>query len=101
MKGIEACIDCAHYDFDADKCKRGAQIEEDWAYPFFEDCPLPEAAPVIHARWLSPETTHYMRFVRCSLCDYREFHHTYDCNLFNYCPNCGAKMDGKDDLNAE
>lgn len=34
---------------------------------------------------------------RCSNCDYYEIRPYSDCDTFNYCPNCGAKMKGADD----
>lgn len=55
-----------------------------------------ETAPVVHGRW-EPRTD-VIGFVRCSVC--------HDCNIYddwpdgkkwNYCPNCGAKMDGEND----
>ncbi len=56
------------------------------------DCPTVDAVPVVHARW-EPRAD-VPGFVRCS--------HCRDCNIYedwpdgkkwNYCPNCGAKMD--------
>ena len=52
-----------------------------------------DAVEVVHGRW-EPRTD-AIGFVRCSVC--------HDCNVYddwadgkkwNYCPNCGAKMDG-------
>jgi len=57
-----------------------------------EDMPTIEVEPVKHGRW--EEHPHQYGFVRCSVCR--------DCNIWgewadgkkwNYCPNCGAKMD--------
>ena len=50
-----------------------------------------DTAPVVHGRWIDipdkPEWDQKM----CSICgDYR-------CCYGNYCPNCGAKMDGDSD----
>lgn len=53
---------------------------------------LVEYAPVVHGRW-NPSTIQY-GFVICNICgDYRSSHWVED--RFNYCPNCGAKMDGE------
>ena len=52
-----------------------------------------DAVEVVHGHWES--RTDVPGFVRCSVC--------HDCNVYddwpdgkkwNYCPNCGAKMDG-------
>lgn len=126
MKGIEACIECAHYDAIADKCARGAQIGGNWAYPFFDDCPLQEAAPVVHGQWILE--THkdalcdrWSVTAKCSECcdekkeiweglfpgipEYIAGAISLQCAsnvvLDDFCPRCGAKMDGKEDLNAE
>ena len=57
------------------------------------DAPTVDAVEVVHGRW-EPRTD-AIGFVRCSVC--------HDCNIYddwadgkkwNYCPNCGAKMDG-------
>lgn len=55
--------------------------------------PTVDAVEVVHGRWES--RTDLFGFVRCSACK--------DCNIYdkwadgkkwNYCPHCGAKMDG-------
>ena len=54
------------------------------------DCPTVDAVEVVHGRWVEKPyllgTTRY-----CSICgqNYGMPH-----GVFNYCPNCGAKMDG-------
>ena len=57
------------------------------------DMPTVDAVEVVHGRW--EKRTDVFGFVRCSNC--------HDCNIYddwadgkkwNYCPNCGAKMDG-------
>lgn len=65
--------------------------------------PAADVAPVVHGRWeeadlveLQGTTSETMRIpnagLRCSACA-----HAFDKRLLwkdNYCPNCGAKMDG-------
>lgn len=55
--------------------------------------PTVAAVEVVHGRWEPRQDV--IGFVRCSVC--------HDCNIYddwadgkkwNYCPNCGAKMDG-------
>lgn len=59
-----------------------------WCYPLIEleinDAPTIEAVPV-HGEWIK-ETV----LSKCSVCGFRLGADTY-----RYCPNCGAKMDGK------
>ncbi len=49
-----------------------------------------DVEPVVHGRW---KKTAYSGVSRCSCCDKPSS--TPDCldEFFNYCPNCGAKMD--------
>lgn len=59
------------------------------------DAPTVDAVPVVHGRWLTWEEQFQGRTPRkksklgvfCSAC------HNHADNMFNYCPNCGAKMD--------
>ena len=61
---------------------------------------LDEYAPVRHGRW---EAMHYeggildgTNFDKCSVCGYeRIFEDEKLKTAFNYCPNCGARMDGE------
>lgn len=66
-----------------------------------ETAPTVNAVPVRHGRWIKWFETivdfmgeahepHY----RCSECG--RGYDPYNANRMNYCPNCGAKMDGKD-----
>ena len=45
-----------------------------------------DAVPVVHGRWVGVD---YDLAYECSVCGY-----STPCQLSNYCPNCGAKMDG-------
>ena len=76
------------------------QMVDDGAYPVdfiaviydLNNTPAVDAVPVVHGRW-SPSTIQY-GFVICNVCgDWRSSHWVED--RFNYCPNCGAKMDGE------
>ena len=65
--------------------------------------PTVDAVPVVHGRWLNKTEIHDFfgrgKFVAervdCSACD-NIFWHT-SALTYNYCPNCGAKMDGGTD----
>lgn len=65
-------------------------------YDFVVDMDAADVAPVVHGAW---EKTSMDGFLRCSVC--------YDCYIeeiwldgekecWNFCPHCGAKMDGGD-----
>ena len=65
---------------------------------------IADVAPVVHAHWQPYEDT-----VQCSACGFGTFMdgyffvhgectHADDCSFrFSFCPNCGAKMDEKED----
>lgn len=75
-----------------------------------ENAPVADVAPVVHGLWMpvyESEMTGWNPAVAgrdpiggyiCSACKEEA---VYDCNdkfiLSNYCPNCGAKMDGGDE----
>lgn len=61
--------------------------------------PTVEAEPVRHGQWIdvtdfdSPDYE-----FACSECYYRNFERVMDAGAWNYCPNCGAKVDeGKEE----
>ena len=57
-------------------------------------------APVRHGRWVEYENEADMGYHYCSECKHQAFNYDEgDCNveiLSDYCPNCGARMDGCD-----
>ena len=54
------------------------------------DAPTVDAVEVEHGRWLCVDTD-TEHFFLCNRCKKKEFLQS------NYCPNCGAKMDGGTD----
>ena len=53
-----------------------------------------DVAPVVHGRWIHTDlASHWYGKDECSECTYHE-HDRRDLSNFNFCPNCGAKMDG-------
>ena len=54
------------------------------------DCETIDAEPVVHGRWVNPRMNKYGH----------PCHHCSECGFLasqkdrNYCPNCGAKMEG-------
>lgn len=52
-----------------------------------------DVAPVVHGHWISKNPHGYEWTFVCSNCDYADGYPFN--NRHNYCPNCGAKMDGE------
>ena len=83
---------------------KGATSENGWykeqdIYNAIEEAPIIEAKPVTHAHWVTEqeaeEINRYDLTYCCSACG----HCDWDCTEsegFEYCPNCGAKMDEKE-----
>lgn len=77
-------------DSDMQKWDGGCWIR----YKMFENCiekaPTVDAAPVVHGKWVDMrESYNDVPNVKCSACG--EVWYGLETN---YCPNCGAKMDG-------
>ena len=66
------------------------KIQEDLDMLF---CMLPaeNVAPVRHGRWIEQEKYTFGVLYDCSICGNRILDTGHS---WNYCPNCGAKMDG-------
>ena len=56
------------------------------------DDPAADVAPVINGRWVSKNTHGYDWVFVCSNCGYVDGYPFND--RHNFCPNCGAKMNG-------
>lgn len=60
-----------------------------------------DVAPVVHGYWtLERDPDGESVCYHCSACD-SDGHHTSMRIAYKYCPNCGAKMDGKERQNNE
>ena len=59
------------------------------------DMPAADVATVVHGRWISKNHHGYEWVFVCSNCDYIDGYPFNDRS--NYCPNCGAQMDEKED----
>lgn len=67
----------------------------------FDDFPAADVAPVVHGRWeYIPQTLNTLSQLRCPFCGWWSLDPSID-GVYNYCPNCGAKMDGGDDNEAD
>lgn len=62
-----------------------------------EDFPAADVAPVRHGKWVH---SHYencseqFEIVKCSCCGHEAYAMAFYVRGGNYCPNCGARMDG-------
>ena len=71
-----------------DRGKRTIRITKE-----MDDAPTVEFAEVAHGRWEDAKHAYGFFSPRCSVChQFNKYHERY-----NYCPNCGAKMDGDSD----
>ena len=68
-----------------------------WLAEEFEIIPCEvEVAPVVHGEWIRCLDVDDCEYIECPICSgefYDGDNDTFD-KPFNYCPNCGAKMDG-------
>lgn len=64
-----------------------------------ENIPAADVAPVVHARWIHSryeDCSEQFEIVKCSQCNHEAYAMAFYVRGGNYCPNCGAKMDGGD-----
>ena len=67
-------------------------MREDAIY-VLDAIPAADVAPVRHGRWIEHEKYTFGVMYDCSICDNLILDNGHS---WNYCPNCGAKMDGGD-----
>ena len=87
LMGIEAlpCDGCT--DIDCGEC-----IQE-----LIDDADPEDAQPVRHGRWILEDDFEIVeQRLRCSKCGWWTIDLSVD-GSYNYCPKCGAKMDGGED----
>lgn len=69
----------------------------DTACAFIKDIPAIDAVPVVHAEWKYKVAytpfVHISNLIYCTVC--RKWIHRPDGVYFNFCPNCGARMDAE------
>lgn len=74
-------------------CPEKCDLEKcDWMEHLKEDAA--DVAPVVHGRWLCVDTD-TEKFFLCNRCKKKEYWES------NYCPNCGARMDGDSNAKAD
>ena len=85
----ERCYNCRNFkDMKCDYCGTA-----DYIY-MIEDMPAADVAPVRHGRWVEKEKYTFGIMYDCSLCENRILDTGHP---WHYCPNCGAKMDEKEE----
>ena len=72
---------------DADKLKKYLDPQIQF---IIDHAPTIDAVPVVHARWAKLGTANSGSLLICTACNY-SFRRLFP---KNFCPNCGAKMDG-------
>lgn len=104
--GFHDALVCTIHDLTA-LLKKYAELEKEWAASQekakrerLENMPqMEQPAEQKHGRWIPyGRDTAYTKYYRCSLCGFEiaGYAESDDLIKYNYCPNCGAKMDGKD-----
>ena len=68
----------------------GESIDADVVISDIKGMKAADVAPVRHGRWVPTKAPFMNECKDCSVCGYR----TVWGNRYNYCPNCGAKMEG-------
>lgn len=72
----------------------------DGVYAVIAAFPSADVAPVVHGRWeYIPQTLNTLSQLRCPFCGWWSLDPSID-GAYNYCPHCGAKMDGGADHEA-
>lgn len=62
--------------------------------------PAADVAPVVHGRWIHSRYENccdQFELVKCSQCSHEAYAMAFYVRGGNYCPNCGARMDGDSD----
>ena len=65
----------------------------------FYSIPAADVAPVVHGRWIHSryeDCSEQFEIVKCSQCSHEAYAMAFYVRGGNYCPNCGAMMDGGD-----
>lgn len=75
------------------------RVSVDAMKSFIKNRPAADVAPVVHARWIHSryeDCSEQFELVKCSHCNHEAYAMAFYVRGGNYCPSCGAKMDGGD-----
>lgn len=64
-------------------------------YNAIGELPSADVVHVVHGKWIDEDPAFAEYFANCSVCGYEIDVHN-ERGYFNFCPNCGAKMDGEE-----
>ena len=89
--------------------QKHAGASDDDPYSFIEDvlyminnAKEVDDVPVVHGQWLPYEFCTNGTWHKCSICNvayqYKDCPKPISTIRHNYCPNCGARMDGKENV---
>ena len=84
-----------HHHFDAEKCAYNGALND--VMERILNAPSIEAVPVVHAKWIPSSVDPADPYFRCSNCRHGRDTIYFQGDEYNFCPNCGAKMDGEID----
>ena len=87
---LKAIYDGLTYDEDKQICA-GQLTTFTEAILRVKEAPAADVAPVVHGRWIEKEKYTFGVMYDCSICDNLILDNGHS---WNYCPNCGAIMDG-------
>ena len=82
----EAAMDAIQKAFSDQECDCEVMPDVFWA---LQEIPAADVAPVRHGRWIVTDV------ITCSECQH--FTRSEFAGRWNYCPNCGARMDKEDE----
>lgn len=82
------CAECDSYN--GVRC-RACWVDDTLDY--IDSEPAADVATVRHGRWIEKEKYTFGVMYDCSICDNRILDNGHS---WNYCPNCGARMDGSE-----
>ena len=93
LKGAHGLgTDCCNCKQSARSCQYDRDFSRMDFCEWIDDAPTIDAVPVVHGEWIKRrEFVEDMQFdgFRCSACNWWKG----DFETYNYCPNCGAKME--------
>lgn len=74
-------------------------LSEDDIADLIDEIPAADVAPVVHGNWVScfEDWRKQIEGDKCSSCGFE--HYGTNIRSYNFCPNCGAKMDLEDEQN--
>ena len=82
----------------------GESIDADVVISDIKGMKAADVAPVVHGRWIHSryeDCSEQFELVKCSQCNHEAYAMAFYVRGGNYCPNCGAKMDGGDSDEAD